>query len=57
MEHVNVERSASFSPIFQVMFVLQERALDSTRSLSEVSGYEKCYVSKRIDPRIFNMED
>lgn len=29
-------RSSSYAPIFQVMFVLQERALDRTRALDKV---------------------
>jgi hypothetical protein len=33
VEHVRLERSTSYAPVFQLMFVLQERALDSTRSL------------------------
>jgi len=33
VEHVRLDRSTSYAPIFQLMFVLQERALDSTRSL------------------------
>ena len=35
VEHVRLERSTSYAPIFQLMFVLQERALDSTRSLDD----------------------
>ena len=35
VEHVRLERSSSYAPVFQSMFVLQERALDSTRSLDD----------------------
>ncbi len=35
VESVRQERSTSYTPVFQLMFVLQERALDSTRSLGD----------------------
>ena len=35
VEHASLDRSTSYTPIFQLMFVLQERALDSTRSLDD----------------------
>lgn len=37
MANSDCERSSSFTPIYQVMFVLQERALDRTRELGGVS--------------------
>lgn len=37
VNNVKVARSSSYSPIFQVTFVLQERALSSTRRLNDVS--------------------
>lgn len=35
VEHAQIERSSSYAPGFQVCFVLQERALDTTRNLGK----------------------
>lgn len=48
VEHVRLERSTSYAPVFQVMFVLQERALDSTRCLSDVLEMKQRRLSSGV---------
>lgn len=48
VEHVRLERSTSYAPIFQLMFVLQERALDSTRSLDDALEMKQQRLSSGV---------
>ena len=48
MEHVRLERSTSYAPVFQLMFVLQERALYSTRSLDDALEMKQHRLSSGV---------
>ena len=48
VEHASLDRSTSYTPIFQLMFVLQERALDSTRSLDDALQMKQHRLSSGV---------